>query len=63
MRSTKTKKKTSDGSTAISSSGWFQFGGDTYVVTDVSTATSFVNGTDMVVKLTGLVDLSTATFD
>jgi S-layer protein len=41
--------------------GWFQFGGDTFVVQDLSAGTSFVNGTDIVVKLTGLVDLSTAT--
>lgn len=39
---------------------WFQFGGDTYVVEDKSAATSFVNGTDIVVKLTGLVDLTNA---
>jgi S-layer protein len=45
--------------------GWFQFGGDTYLVEsrhDASAAdASFVNGTDMLIKLTGLVDLSTAT--
>jgi S-layer protein len=41
--------------------GWFQFGGNTYVVVDVSNSTSFVNGTDMIVQLTGTVDLSTAT--
>lgn len=45
------------GTTAVSH---FQFAGDTYVVADVSAATSFVNGADMVVKLTGIVDLSTA---
>lgn len=39
---------------------WFQFGGDTYVVEDKSLATSFVNNTDIVVKLTGLVDLTNA---
>lgn len=40
---------------------WFQFGGDTYLVEDVSAGATFVNGTDLIVKLTGLVDLSTAT--
>lgn len=40
---------------------WFQFGGDTYVVEDLSAATDFVSGMDIVVKLSGLVDLSTAT--
>jgi S-layer protein len=45
--------------------GWFQFGGDTYVVQSRHDGSgnnaSFVNGTDMVVKLAGLVDLSTST--
>ena len=46
--------------------GWFQFGGNTYLVevrhdTTAGVAQTFSNGTDMIVKLTGLVDLSTAT--
>jgi S-layer protein len=43
---------------------WFQVGGDTYIVEHASAdaSTSFVNGTDIVVKLTGLVDLSKASF-
>ena len=41
---------------------WFQYGGDTYVVEDLSAATA-VAITDVVVKLTGLVDLSTASYD
>jgi S-layer protein len=45
--------------------GWFQFSGDTYLVQSRHDGSgvnaSFTNGTDMVVKLTGLVDLSTAT--
>ena len=44
--------------------GWFQFNGDTYVVESMHDATAtanFTNGTDLIVKLTGLVDLSTAT--
>lgn len=40
---------------------WFQFSGNTYVVEDLSAASTFQNGADIVVKLTGLVDLSTAT--
>ncbi len=39
---------------------WFQYGGNTYVVQDVTAAATFA-ATDLVVKLTGLVDLSTAT--
>jgi len=48
-----------DGSTngAIS---WFQYGGNTYIVEDNSAGATFGAG-DIVVKLTGLVDLSTAT--
>lgn len=43
---------------------WFQFGGATYVVENVSNNPSaFVNGTDIIVKITGLVDLSTASFN
>lgn len=50
--------------------GWFQFNNNTYVVeilhdaSDSSTAGGaniFKNGTDIVVKLSGLIDLSTAT--
>ncbi|MFA9215940.1 MAG: DUF4214 domain-containing protein [Sphingomonadaceae bacterium] len=46
--------------------GWFQFGGNTYLVevkhsTVGGIAQTFVNGVDQIVCLTGLVDLSTAT--
>lgn len=37
---------------------WFQYAGATYVIDNASDGTSFVNGTDFIVKLTGLVDLS-----
>lgn len=40
---------------------WFQFGGDTYVVVDNGAGASFTSGSDAVIKLTGTVDLSTAT--
>lgn len=48
--------------------GWFQFGGNTYVVVDITTGggsngTTFENGEDFIVKLTGLVDLSQASFN
>lgn len=50
--------------TAAGAVSWFQFGGDTYVVQDaVNTVASFNNGVDFVVKLTGLVDLSNASFN
>ena len=47
--------------------GWFSFGGDTYIVESMHDGSgagtpSFVNGTDLVVKLTGVIDLTKATF-
>ncbi|MET3666159.1 S-layer protein [Caulobacter sp. 1776] len=41
---------------------WFTYAGDTYIVLDNSAAATFQNGADQVVKLTGIVDLSTAAF-
>jgi S-layer protein len=42
---------------------WFQFGDNTYIVQDVNNADAdFQNGTDMIIQLTGLVDLSDASF-
>ena len=40
---------------------WFQHAGDTYVVIDNSNATTFQDGNDQMIKLTGLVDLSSLT--
>lgn len=40
---------------------WFQFSGNTYVVVDNSLASTYQNGVDNVIKLTGLVDLSSST--
>jgi len=43
--------------------GWFQYSGNTYIVQEAQAAgTTFLNGTDYIVKLTGLIDLSTASF-
>ncbi len=45
--------------------GWFQFGGDTYLVEsrhDATSAPSFQTGTDFMVKLSGLENLANATF-
>ena len=42
---------------------WFQFSGNTYVIENVSdSTTAFQNNSDVIVKITGLVDLSTASF-
>jgi len=49
--------------TARAGIGWFQFGGDTYVIVSQhngGTTPTFQNGTDIAVKLTGLIDLSTS---
>lgn len=43
---------------------WFQYGGNTYIVEDLAGSnTAFQNGTDLIVKITGLVDLSTASYN
>ncbi|PIB93417.1 hypothetical protein [Caulobacter sp. FWC2] len=43
---------------------WFQYAGNTYVVENISNDTSsFVNASDVIVKITGLVDLSTASLN
>lgn len=49
--------------TTANDAGWFQYGGDTYVVVDKGNTTAFVNGTDVIVKLTGLIDLTNASFN
>jgi S-layer protein len=47
------------GATTTHSAVWFQYGGDTYIVENLAgTETKFLNGTDISVKLAGLVDLS-----
>ena len=51
-----------DGSTNAAIS-WFAFGGNTYIVEDASAGASFVAGTDAVVALTGVVDLSAASLN
>jgi S-layer protein len=42
---------------------WFQFGTNTFVVQDVNGGAEFNNGDDVIVKLTGLVDLSASSFN
>jgi len=39
---------------------WFQFGGDTYVVEDNNAAGTFTAGSDVIIKLAGIHDLSHA---
>ncbi|GAB4405649.1 MAG: S-layer protein RsaA [Rhodoferax sp.] len=44
---------------------WFQYGGNTYIVQSGNTTAGndFVNGSDSIIKITGLVDLSTASYN
>ena len=44
---------------------WFQFGGNTYIVKSGNNTpgNDFVNGSDSIIQITGLVDLSTASFN
>lgn len=43
---------------------WFQYQGNTYIVADMGVdSTTFVNSQDFVVRLTGLVDLTNASFN
>lgn len=46
--------------TAADTAAWFQFEGNTYLVGSSDDLSSFINGTDTVVKIAGLVDLSTS---
>jgi S-layer protein len=50
---------------ATNEATWFQFGGNTFVVADVGAdnGTSFNNGQDAIIQITGLVDLSTASYN
>ncbi|MRW88160.1 DUF4214 domain-containing protein [Pseudoduganella sp. FT26W] len=40
---------------------WFQFGGDTYIVQDNGSAGTFAAGSDLLIKLTGIHDLTNST--
>ncbi|MGM4247055.1 beta strand repeat-containing protein [Sulfurimonas hydrogeniphila] len=46
---------------ALNEMGWFQYNGNTFIVADLGSdsSNSFVDGTDAVVMITGLVDLGT----
>ncbi len=52
-------------SLGINEAGWFQFEGNTYVVMDAgaNSTSTFINGEDFIVKLTGTLDLSNASFN
>ena len=48
---------------ATNEMGWFQKGDNTYIVTDLDGNATFTAGTDMIVMITGRVDLSTASYN
>ncbi len=50
------------GNNGTSVEKWFVYNGDTYIVVDNSTATTFQNGVDQVVKLSGTIDLTGGAF-
>jgi hypothetical protein len=50
---------TANGGAALGSAVWFTYGGDTYIAKQDGSTNSF-DGNDIVVKLTGIVDLTTA---
>ena len=47
---------------AASVANWFQFGGNTYITVDNSSATTYDAGVDGLVKLTGAIDLKNSTW-
>ena len=53
---------TNGGAAATHGIAWFQFGGNTFIVQDVDGSTAFSTG-DIIVKLTGAVDLSSSSFN
>jgi len=50
---------------ATGEASWFQFGGNTFVIADTGAIddSSFNNGQDSIVQITGVVDLSTASYN
>ena len=55
--------KAADAATADHGIAWFQFQGNTFIVQDVNGDGAFTDGTDIIVKLTGIVDLSNSSFN
>jgi S-layer protein len=49
---------------ATNALSWFNYGGDTYIIQDVNpSTTAFINGSDKIVKIAGVVDLSSSSFN
>jgi len=50
--------------TTVGAINWFQYAGNTYIVEDLNASSGgYLAGTDLVVRLTGLIDLSTASLN
>ena len=56
-------KAASANSTLTNGISWFQFGTNTFVVQNMAADNTFNDGTDIIVKITGLVDLSASSFN
>ncbi|MCC2958628.1 DUF4214 domain-containing protein [Massilia sp. IC2-477] len=55
--------RAADAKAASHGIAWFQYRGNTFIVQDIDGNGNFDGGVDIIVKLTGLVDLSTASFN
>ncbi|MCC2958629.1 DUF4214 domain-containing protein [Massilia sp. IC2-477] len=55
--------KAADAATGSHGIAWFQFNGNTFIVQDVDGNGAFNNNVDIIVKLTGIVDLSASSFN
>ena len=56
-------KVASVNSTVTHGVAWFQFNNNTFIVQNMAADNSFNDGTDIIVKLTGTVDLSASSFN
>lgn len=56
-------KAASANSTLTNGIAWFQFNGNTFVAQNIGADNTFNDGTDILVKITGLVDLSASSFN
>ncbi len=55
--------RAADAKAASHGIAWFQYRGNTFIVQDIDGNGNFDGGVDIIVRLTGLVDLSTASFN
>ena len=56
-------KVASANSTVADGVAWFQFGTNTFIVQNMAADNVFTEGTDIIVRLTGTLDLSASSFN